>query len=238
MSYNNPVTIDNAYLLQEQENEYVTSYSYSVSDSTVSPTRNVLPDISNGTVKLYDSNQRITIGQTMYNTEIFTSPLTVRSFLAPRYHVADLNFVDGHVLGFADITITPEKIIVEGVTKVRLTVQTVCDNGEVYTDTQTAIPSYTCNYVGFFIKTLGIIGQSDSYSSVGSYRHLYQTTNPLNLLSNQIIAVYKSTEQGNWYSAGIQLSDHDILIDTVSLGNTFKKQIVSQTLERRLITHE
>lgn len=235
MSYTLPINIDKAYLIQENSNEYLSTFAYDVTTQDTTATRNVLPTIAGGMVKLYGYNQYITLGQTFSETEVFTSELECRVYLAPRYHVVDHTFPDG-LLGYGTMRVSIEIITEDNVDKIRLTAEISCDNGEHYIDTAKSTSAYNIgDSIGFYFKALSIDNQYDLSNTVGSYRHLFQTEPPFNLLSNQIIAVYKPPGIDNWSHVGIQLNDHSILLDNVPFGKAVKNYHIEQSIGRSVM---
>lgn len=228
-----PIRINKSYLIQEKDLEYVSTFSYAITTQQETASRNVLPNITNGMVKLHDYNQYITIGQAPTATEVFTSELEFRAYLPPKYNNIEDSFLYGEEKGYATVKVNVETIVEDGVTKVQLVAETFCDNGEYYIDQKKAVPAYSPVEVGFYIYSLGIDNQ---YTNSGvSYPSLFQTEPPFNLLVNRIVAVSKHATP-NWGHVGLQLTDHLILIDNVPFGKTVRKDYVTQTIERRVIT--
>ena len=237
MSYTLPINIDKAYLIQENSTEYLSTFAYDVTTQDTTATRNVVPTIAGGMVKLYGYNQYITLGQTFTDTEIFTSGLECRVYLPPRYHRVEHYFVNNQKLGYGTMKINVETITEDSVDKIKLTAETFCDNGEHYIDTAKATTPYDIgNEIGFYFISSGIETQYDIANSAINYLHLFQTEPPLNLLSNQIVAAYKRSGSNNWGNVGIQLTNHPILIDNVPFGKAVKNYHVEQSIERSVIT--
>lgn len=224
-----PITINKAYLLNEQEHEYLNNYTYTVSDIQETPSRNVMPKINGNNIKLK-----------YYETWI---PLELDGEIpANRHKYDELNFkiYQPYISpttswrGYASVRIYPNYD--QAHNTVNHIAVTTYDNGSQSIDTvASSTPSGSGLRFGYVLTAKRIVTQLQDDLSRASF---YQSAPPENLLEVTFRPIQGDTYQGDWYNPhfiGGNFTQY-IIIDTESLGTLVNNKIVTQNIERSVIT--
>lgn len=236
-----PINIEHSYLLKENEHEYKTKYTHSVEDNVVAAERNVLPSVSGQTVKLYDLDTLL-----YYSSTILPAYILVDS--EEIYYELEYRIFDPYIYNTVDDRITTyggyatEKLSIEWVPYTSdpsyvfqcLVRRTYYDDGRfVYNQYRVD----TNSDVGFRIFAERIISPYTRSNTVQF--NIVPNDIPYTELLIYPVPMFRHSHFKYW----VQTTYIDsrppyipILIENNPFGKPNNKKIVTQNLERSVIT--
>lgn len=237
-----PIDIERSYLLKENEHEYKTKYTYSVEDSAVTAERNVLPSVSGHSVMLYGLDDMLHYNIPPYYIEDAGAYQELEFRIFEPYawnYLDDVASSGGYATVKISLAIDPYQT---GEYIIYWIKRTSYDDGRsAYQEYRVNDPPQQLGLSNLALRVSGtsIITPYGNGASLGLI-DIFQTEPPHSILIANAIPIYKPLTSGShWTHLGFKYSspsEQTILIKNNPFGKTNNKKIVTQNLERSIIT--